>query len=305
MHGLLQDRRGHSRGGGRMLSYHAPASLADALALLAELGPSALLVAGGTDIARAPDGALLSARRMVSLRHVDELRGVTGSRSEGVRIGALTTHRAVERSPEIATYCAALTQACAAVGTVRIRNQGTIGGSLMQGDPRYDPPAMLLALDATAVIASPGGRRTVPVEQMLSMRPPADAAPQILTAVDLPPRRPSARASYVKFAPAGAAEESTVTVAATADFDVDGSCTAGRVWLGAIGATRVRLRHSEAAIAGKPLTQAAIDGAVEASKADVHGLIEEGRLGEYEQRLVAVCTRRALQGMGGPVGPKR
>src|ERR1051326_840678 len=139
-------------------------TLEHALQLLAVNG-DAHPIAGGTSIMVLMHLGLMEPSRLISLRRVKELSGIRTTPDGGLEIKALTTHRQLETFPEGLRYCPALTSTFGQVATVRIRNQGTIGGNLAHADPAQDPPPMLIALGAEAVVASREGQRHIPLDE--------------------------------------------------------------------------------------------------------------------------------------------
>src|SRR5438552_3402695 len=128
-------------------------SLDQALQLLAADG-DAQLIAGGTSVMVLMNLGLMEPSHLISLRKVTELRGISAGANGSLQIKAMTTHRQLELSPEVQHFCPALTHTFGHVATVRIRNQGTLGGNLAHADPAQDPPPMLIALDASVVLKS-------------------------------------------------------------------------------------------------------------------------------------------------------
>jgi aerobic carbon-monoxide dehydrogenase medium subunit len=140
--------------------YHAPASAAEAVALLSDLGDGAKVIAGGQSLVPMMAMRLATFEHLVDLRRVDELRGIERV-DRRVRIGAMTTQTAIERSTEVATAVPLLARATPFIGHFQIRNRGTVGGSLAHADPAAEYPAVALALDAEMELLSPSGTRTV------------------------------------------------------------------------------------------------------------------------------------------------
>lgn len=174
----------------------APRSLDEALELKAERGGEATVVAGGTFVGLMVNQRLLSPSAFLSLRHVPGLDHV---RADGeLRLGALVTHRAVERAPAVRAAWPALAATFAQVATPRVRNQATIGGVLADADHASDPPAMLVALGATVVAQSSRGQRLVPVEDLIVGFYETSLAPDELIVEVRVPGGPH-RATYRKF----------------------------------------------------------------------------------------------------------
>jgi carbon-monoxide dehydrogenase medium subunit len=143
----------------------APATLEEALALKAERGDEARVVAGGTFVGILVNQRLLQPEAFLSLQRVPGLDHVVANGE--LRLGALTTHRTVELSPVVGEGWPALQRAFALVASPRVRNQATVGGVLADADHASDPPSMLLALDARAVARSVRGVREIPIEELI------------------------------------------------------------------------------------------------------------------------------------------
>lgn len=274
--------------------YHAPASLDEALSLLEEHGEDARPIAGGTAMVNLLKQNLVYADHLVGLGKVPGLRGI--SRSNGdLRIGALTKHREVERSADVAEAAPLLAEAYSRVATVRIRNMATVGGGLTHADPAQDPPPALMALGARVVLASSGGTRELPVEDLFVDYYETALEPgELLTEVIVPAQPSDARAVYLKFLPRTEDDYATVAVAALARVE-NGTCAGVRVALGAVAPTPVRATAVEAALEGQPVTADAIRSAAEAVAAQVDPLADFRGSSEYKRDMAVVFTRRALE----------
>ncbi|KPI20363.1 Carbon-monoxide dehydrogenase (acceptor) [Actinobacteria bacterium OK074] len=141
--------------------YHAPAGADETVALLAELGDEAKVIAGGQSLVPMLALRLASFGHLVDLRHVRELRGIE-HRDGAVRIGATTTQAAVQRSEHVHGAVPLLARATPLIGHFQIRSRGTVGGSLAHADAAAEYPAVALTLDAELEALSVRGRRTIP-----------------------------------------------------------------------------------------------------------------------------------------------
>lgn len=142
-------------------AYTKPRTLEEAFDLLEKHGQDARLLAGGQSLVPMLNLRLAAPAILIDITGLDGLAGISVSGSH-VRIGALTSHRDVERSAGIARHCPLLTQAAPHIAHVAIRNSGTFGGSIALADPAAEWPACCLALDATFVLVSRKGERRVP-----------------------------------------------------------------------------------------------------------------------------------------------
>ena len=143
-----------------------PASLDEALAVRAERREGATVVAGGTFVGILVNSRLMAPDAFLSLQRVAELDYIRAEKD--LRIGALTTHRAVELSPVVRVGWPSLAHAFSVVASPRVRNQATVGGVLADADYASDPPSMFVALGARAVARSVRGEREVPVEELIT-----------------------------------------------------------------------------------------------------------------------------------------
>jgi carbon-monoxide dehydrogenase medium subunit len=173
----------------------APASLEEALALRAERGDEATVLAGGTFLGILMNQGLLAPSALLSLGRVEELKRIEVVDGE-LRLGAMVSHRRVER--EAADGWPVLARAFGLVASPRVRNVATVGGVLADADYASDPPAMLAALDARAVLRSPRGDRSVAIgELVLGYYETCIEADELLVEVRVPAQ--PQRATYRKF----------------------------------------------------------------------------------------------------------
>ena len=257
--------------------YHRPATAAETVGLLAELGDTAKVLAGGQSLVPMLALRLAVFEHLVDVGRVDELRGI--ERADGsVRIGAGTTQAAIERSAEVAGAVPLLARVTPFIGHFQIRNRGTLGGSLAHADPAAEYPAVALALDAELEVLGTSGPRTVPAGEFFTgLWSTAVGDDELLTAVMFPVW--SGRCGFAvrefarrhgDFAIAGAA----VAVELGEDDRVR-RCGVGLLGL---GSTAQRATAAEAAATGTPVGELdpaevgrlAVSG-LEAVPSDLHG----------------------------------
>jgi carbon-monoxide dehydrogenase medium subunit len=282
----------------REYDYHAATSVAEALGLLAQYGDEAHLMAGGTSLLLMMEQNLISPSHVVGLRDVAGLRGIKALPDGGLEIGAMTTHREIERSAAVKSYCATLAENLSRVATVRIRTQATSGGHLVHADPAQDPPPMLLALDAQVVIATKGGERTVPLDGFFEdYFQTAVAEGELLTSIRLPAVPSGTRSTYVKFLPRTEDDYATVSVAALVRRTADGRCEHIRVGLGAAAPVPLRAKKVEAALQGQVLSPELIDQAAELVRDEVDPITDVRGSAKYKREMARVWVGRALKSL--------
>ena len=277
-------------------SLHHADSLDETFSLLERYGDDDVhLIAGGTSLMLLMNLGLVEPAHVISLRRIAELRGIRPNNA-GLEVGALATHRQLELSPEIRGYCPALSATFGDVATVRIRNQGTLGGNLAHADPAQDPPPMLIALDAEVTLASRGAERRVPLDTFFVdylttvMRPG-----EVLTTIHLPALPGGTRAAYTKFLPRTHDDYATVSVAATLRLDDEGRCEDVRVALGGAAGTPLRARNVEDALRGETPTDTRVAEAA-ALVLDVVDPPDDARgSAAYKRRMARVWTERTLR----------
>jgi carbon-monoxide dehydrogenase medium subunit len=278
--------------------YHEPRSLGEALDLLARYGEDAHLLAGGTATVILMRQGLLRPGHVIALWRIAELGGVSRAADGGLRIGAMATHRDVERSAEAHAYSPALTAAFASVATVRIRNQATVGGNLAHADPAQDPPPMLAALGATVTVASHRGTRTLPVDDLaVDHFTTSLATDEIITEIRMPRLEPGARSIYLKFLPKTADDYATVSVAAALRLAGNGTIAETRIVLGAVGPTPMRLRRFEDAIRGT--RPADVVHALAMIPDQIDPTDDARGTAAYKRAMASVWTGRALAQLAG------
>ena len=159
------------RAGNTMLKpfqLHEPATVAEAVSLLAQLADDASVYAGGTELLLAMKEGLLSYGHLVNIKAIPDLDGVSYDSSAGVlAIGATATHRALERSPLVGEQFPLIADAERRVANVRVRNVGTLGGNLCFAEPHSDPGVFLLLHDAWVELSGPGGERVQSLEDFI------------------------------------------------------------------------------------------------------------------------------------------
>ncbi len=229
--------------------YHAPTTAEEAVALLAELGDTAKLIAGGQSLVPMLALRLAVFEHLVDLGRVEGLRGieqVDGS----LRIGATTTQATVERSEVVSDAVPLLARATPLIGHVQIRNRGTVGGSLAHADAAAEYPAVALALDAELEVLSTTGRRTVAATDFFTgLWSTAVGDDELLTAVTFPVRRGRCGFAIREFARRHG-DFAIAGAAVAVELDDDDRVRRGTVALFGLGPSAERSAPAEATLPG-------------------------------------------------------
>ncbi len=281
----------------KSFDYAVVRSVPEALAMLGQLGPHALPIAGGTDLlVRLKQGAV-GPRLLVDIAGIPELQGIALT-DEGLRIGSLVTHAEVAASPLVRQHAPAVAAAAAAVGAPQTRNLGTLGGNLVSCVPSLDGAPALMVLEALVTLVSHDGARHMPIEEFfLGPRSSALAPDELLAEIVIPRERLGAAACFCKIGRRKALSLALVNGAAAVELDAARSCVVeARLALGAVAPTPIRARRAEAFLIGKPpqgdvLAEASRIAALEARPID-----DFRASAAYRRELIQVVTRRVLEG---------
>ncbi len=234
----------------RDFEYLVPQSIAEASSLLAEHGESCRLIAGGTALLLALRQRIVAPSHLISLAAIGRLRGITYDEQTGLRIGAMTLHAEVARSPLVQKHYPMLADMAGRLANPQVRNQGTIGGNLCYADPATDPPSCLMALDATLVLSSRSGERAVAISDFLIDYYTTALAPdEILSEIRVP--CPGFDVGYhARFHRTAAEHRPLVNLAMTIKRDQDVIRDA-RLVVGASTTVPARVKKAEAFLLGK------------------------------------------------------
>ena len=278
--------------------YVAPESLEDALAALADCGPSARAIAGGTDLVlELSRGGRPGIDTLVDLSVIDGLDTIV-ERDGRVELGPLVTHGDVVGWERMLAVGLPLAQACLEVGSPQLRNRATIAGNIVTASPANDTISALYALGADVTMASAGGaERTLPIEEFFAGVRTTDLAPgELVTRIAFDALGGDRRGIFVKLGLRRAQAISVVHAAAVATIGSDGTVADLVVALGSVGPT-IELVDAAADIArGRPLAEAAADVA-EASRRAVTPIDDLRSTAQYRSHTVGVVVERALRSL--------
>lgn len=289
--------------------YLEPQSLEQACVLLGRYGPEAQLLAGGTDLLVKMKSGLLKPSYLVSLKHVDELKGIRQQPGVGVVIGARTTHNELVSSPVLASRFRSVCSAAASMAGYQIRNAGTLGGNLVNAVPSADLPPILIALGAkvrlagpvrtpananTASAGSPVGERTLELEEFFVGPGKTVLLPGEILAAVIIPEQATTGSNYQKFGlrQAEALAVAGVASAVTMEGDIMQEV---RIALGAVAPTPMRARQAEALLRGQKVSEKLIAMASGFAAVVSRPISDIRGSAEYRRHLVEVLTRDSIR----------
>jgi carbon-monoxide dehydrogenase medium subunit len=255
---------------------HRPVTVDEAVQLRGELGDSAALYAGGTELLLAMKMGVLDYEHLIDVKRIDGLRGIE-VRDGSLWIGAATTHREIETSPVVQERLPVLARLERHVANVRVRAAGTLAGNLAFGEPHADPAALLTALDATVELVGSEGRRSVGIEEFIVGAYETDLGEdELIEAVVVPLPDVQTSATYLKFQ---VLERPTVGVAAVAR-----NGDAPVVVVGAVDERPIRVD-----------ADGDVDDYVDAAREAIDPVDDLSGSAEYKRHLTGVMVRRALE----------
>jgi aerobic carbon-monoxide dehydrogenase medium subunit len=277
-------------------AYARPASIAEALALLAE-HKEARVLAGGQSLVPMLNFRLAAPKVLVDINRIGTLAGIKVTKTQ-VRIGALTRHAELERSPDIARHLPLVALAMPQVAHPAIRNRGTFGGSCALADPAAELPACAVALGATFVVAGKKGERRVAAQEFFKgLYTTALKAGELLVAAEFP----LPKAGYASAFGELARRHGDYALVGLA---VHGSTASGkfsdlRVAFFGVGDRPARAAQFERALEGEPAARRTIDGALAQLDADLEPRSDLHASGAMRLHLAKVLAGRVLKQLEG------
>ena len=318
--------------------YHRPATVDEALGLLAEHEDDAMPIAGGTDLVPNMKHKLFTPGHLVALSGIEEMKGIEREDGE-VRIGACETLDAVSTDETIRSTLPALATACGEISGPQLRRMGTIGGNLcldtrctyynqsyfwrkslgfclkkdgdvchvIKGGTRCvaahsaDSPPVLMVLDGRAEVAGPGGRREIPVADFFTSDGVWNRVMEpgeLVVSVRIPVPDGRTRSSFQKLRQRDSIDFPLVNLAAAARFAEDGTVADLRMVVSALGAYPRKIGKLEEAAVGKRLDDDVVRAVADQAHRQCHPLENQIVDPEWRRAMVPVLARRALTEIG-------
>jgi CO/xanthine dehydrogenase FAD-binding subunit len=278
----------------RRFDYAAPTTVKEACQLLTT-NPNARPLAGGTDLLIQMKERGRPVPLLVSLRWVEELASLKTNGQ--LEIGAMVTCGEVAWSEAIKKDWPGLVDGADLVGSVQIRNKGTVGGNVCNAAPSADVVPALIVLGATARVVGPGGERTLPLGELF--RGPGQtalAAGEVLVGLTVPKSEAGSGSAYLRHVPRREMDIAVVGVAVQLQLEGDGRTVKdARVALASVAPTPIRSAAAEQALIGSQLNDEALRRAGEGAAADARPISDVRATADYRRELLKVYTRRVGQ----------
>jgi carbon-monoxide dehydrogenase medium subunit len=276
--------------------YFAPKTVEEALSLLAQYKEEAKIIAGGQSMLVVMRQGLLAPEYVINIKGITALDYINYDEKEGLRIGALTTHRAIEKSPIIQKHYSALSEMETHLATIQTRNWGTIGGNLCHGDPSGDPAPTLVALDAKLKLKSLSGERIVPMEEFSKDILEVDLEPdEMLVEIQVPTPRAHTGVAHEKLT---AIQGDAGIVGAAVSITLkpgEGACEDARIVVTNAASVPLRVKEAEKRLIGKVINSDLLAEAGDIASAEADPPSDVHASAEYRKEMFKVFVRRAAE----------
>src|SRR5665213_2542808 len=271
-----------------------PTSLSDAVKLLNPDDPTIRPIAGGTALMLMMKAGGYNPEKLISLRKIEGKYSTIAAGADGLRIGAMTTLGALERSDEVRKSAPLISRTLRTLSNVRVRNVATVGGALAHGDPHMDLPPVLMALGATLTVIGPKGERKLAVEELFAGYYETVLEKNELIAEVHVPAQGSKKGAYFKVTTGSADDWPALGVAAVIEGDGK-SIKAARIVASAATDKATRLKSVEAVLTGKAVDDKLLAQAGDAALQDCEFIADVRGSVPYKRELMKVYVRRAIQ----------
>ena len=276
-----------------VFDYERPPTLRAALEALSRHDSKAKLLAGGHSLIPMLNLRLIAPARLIDVSRLTELQYIIEEYGQ-MRIGALTTHNTIFRSPIVAGNCPIMSEAYAHVANHSIRNHGTIGGNLCHNDPAFEMPLIVMLTGATMVARSARSTRTIAAERFFKAPYVTDlSTDEMLTEIRVPRLPPGHGYAFLEISQRYG-DRALIAAGCLLTLRY-GTCRDVRIGIGNAVHNVFRLSSAEAKLEGKPLSAAVIDAAAEAAATELTPAGDLHADEAYRRDLAATLTRRALR----------
>lgn len=283
----------------KAFNFVKPNSLQDAVTFLQGEAADVRVLAGGTDVLiELKFNRSKTPASIMSLKDVEELKFIRWDSNTGLSIGAMTAVSSIEKSQEIKDKFPALVDGAGSIGSVQVRNLGTIGGNICRAAPSGDLIPALVAYGASAIIQCPKGQRVVPLDEFF--KGPGQTvlgSGEILAELRIPAKAAKLKAAYLKLGKRKAMEISTVGVAVALEMNGE-TCTDCRIALGSVAPTVIRPAKAEECLRGKKLTPDVIECAAARAMEAAQPISDIRATAEYRREMVGEMLKRAITAAG-------
>ena len=275
--------------------FFSPTTIDETTSLLDQYGLEAKVLAGGQSLIPLLNMRLVRPQVIIDINQIAQLDKISPSPEGGVTIGALTRQRTAERSRTVQERSPLLAAALPHIGHFPIRNRGTIGGSLVHGDPAAELPAVSVTLEAEMVLARSGSERLMKAEDFFVGYLTTALEPgEVLTEIRVPPLDGGWGWGFEEVC-RRQGDFALVGAVALLQLDDNDRCRAARVTMFGVGGTPVRVGRAEEALLGGQVDIAALDEVAKAVSEAVDPPSDIHASSEYRKEVGGVVARRSVE----------
>jgi carbon-monoxide dehydrogenase medium subunit len=281
----------------KAIDYVAPRTIDEAVAVLAEKGDRAKILAGGTDILVQLREGRKEANILVDIKNIPEVNELSLDSKAGLHIGAAVPCYRIYDHKDVARLYPGVYDAASLIGGIQIQSRASLGGNLCNASPAADTIPALIAAGAACQIAGPNGQRKVPVEQFCTG--PGRTVlrrGEFLVRFSLPAPEPRTGTSYLRFIPRNEMDIAVVGAGVSVTLDRGRTqCISARVALAAVAPTPLFVAEAGAALVDGSISDALIEKAAKLAQNAAKPISDMRGDADYRRHLVAVLTRRAIR----------
>jgi len=277
------------------MRYEAPTRVSDAVKLLAGKAGMARVLAGGTDLLVQMRTDRVAPDLVVDVKRIPGLRTIT-AKNGAFRIGAAVCGAELGEHKALRKAWPGVVEAANLIGSSQIQGRATLAGNLCNASPAADSVPAMVAAGASAVVAGPRGKRTVPIEA-IGIGPGKTSLKkgELVEAILLPKRPPRSGDAYLRFIPRSEMDIAVVGVGVSLTLDSKGVCTAARVGLGAVAERVLLVPEAAKALIGSRVDDAALERLAAATSAAGRPIDDKRGTKEFRIKVAGVLARRAAR----------
>jgi len=277
------------------MKFSTPESVEAAVSLLAE-DDKANVLAGGTDLMVQLQSGMRTTGHVVDIKRIPEMNAVTKNADGGWTLGAAVCSAELNENAELKAEWPGVLEAADLIGSMQVQGRATIAGNLCNASPAADSVPALVAANATATIAGPGGRRTAPVESIVTGPGKTSLERgELIVSINLPPKPAGSGEAYLRFIPRSEMDIAVVGAGVFLALDETGVCTAARASLGAVAPTVLSFDETDGILVGTKPDEEALEKAAGILMAACKPIDDKRGTAEYRTDIAGVLFKRAAK----------
>jgi carbon-monoxide dehydrogenase medium subunit len=280
----------------RPFEYFSPPNISEALSLLDQYKERAKLLAGGTDLLVQIKKGDLQSRYLIDLKRIPGLAEIQWRKNRGLCLGAMTTISEIESSGVVRENLPILSEVAKTIGSVQIRNRGTIGGNICRAAPSADFVPILMAMNAKLRIVGQRGERMVSLEDFF-VGPGKTILrhDEMLSEIEVPNPSGPWGSVYLRHTPRQTMDLAAVGVAVLIGLnDMDNTCRDLKITLASVAPTPMRAKEAEIVLRGKRMSGPLIEESAKIAAGEINPISDAYGPAWYKKDIVVVLVRRAI-----------